>query len=67
MTTKCRLRIVNVYIGGSKITFFSKFGDLGGVTFFKETREPKVFGMLIGSVLTDLEVGNVDTDHKIRN
>ena len=66
MTTKCRIRIVNAYIGGVQNDVFSKFGDLGG-DFFKETHEPNVFGMLIGSVLSGLEAGNVNTDHKMPN
>ena len=33
---------------------FSKFGDLGG-DFYKDTHEPKSFGMHIGSVLSGLQ------------
>ena len=40
------------------------FGDLGG-DFCKDTREPKVFGMRIGSVLSGLEAGNVNYEHKM--
>ena len=61
MTTKCRIRIVKVYIGGVKNDVFSKFGDLGG-DFFQDTHEPKVFVMHIGSVLSGLEAGNVNND-----
>ena len=43
--------------------FFSKFGDPGG-DFYKDTHEPKLFGMHIGSVLSGLEAGNVNHDHK---
>ena len=43
---------------------FSKFGDLGG-DFYKDTHEPKLFGMHIGSVLSGLEAGNVNNDHKM--
>ena len=32
-----------------------------------ETREPRVFGMLIGNVLSALEAGNVNNDHKMAN
>ena len=39
-----------VRVEGSKMTIFSIFGDLGG-DFCKETYEPKLFGMHIGSVL----------------
>ena len=63
MTTKCRIRIVNVFIGGVNNYVFSKFGDLGG-DIFKETHEPKVFGMLFGNVMSGLEAG-VSNDHKM--
>ena len=36
---------------------FSKFGDLGG-DFYKDTHEPKLFGIHIGSVLSSFEAGN---------
>jgi hypothetical protein len=39
------------------------FGGLGG-DFYKDTYEPKLFGMLIGSVLSGLEAGNVNNDQK---
>ena len=66
MTTKCRIRSVNVSIGGVKNDVFLKFGDLGG-DFFQETHEPKVSGMNIGSVLSGLEAGNAKNDHKMPN
>ena len=40
---------------------FSKFGDLGG-DFYKDTHEPKLFGMHIGSVLSGFEAGNAKND-----
>ena len=40
---------------------FLKFGDLEG-DFCKETHEVKLFGMNIGSVLSGLGAGNVNTD-----
>ena len=43
---------------------FLKFGDLEG-DFCKETHEAKLFGMHIGSVLSGLDAGNVNTDSKI--
>ena len=63
MTAKCRIWSVNVCIRGVKMTFFSKFGDLEG-DFYQETREAKLFGMHIGSVLSGLEAGNVKNDQK---
>ena len=45
---------------------FSKFGDLGG-DFKKDTHEPNLFGMHIGSVLSGLEAGNVNNDLKMPN
>ena len=51
MTTKCRIRIVNVCMGGVKNDVFPKFGDLEG-DFYKETHEAKLFGIQIGSVLS---------------
>ena len=46
------------------MTFFRSLETLEG-TFFKETHKSKVFGMLIGSVLSGLEAGNVNDDHKM--
>ena len=43
---------------------FLKFGDLEG-DFYRETHEPKLFGIHIGSVLGGLAAGNVNTDSKI--
>jgi len=43
---------------------FSMFGGLGG-DFCKDTYEAKLFEMHIGSVLSGLDAGNVNTDAKI--
>ena len=43
---------------------FSMFGGLGG-DFCKDTYEANLFGMHIGSVLSGLHAGNVNTDAKI--
>ena len=43
---------------------FSKFGDLGG-DFYKDTYEPKLFGMHIGSVFSGLDTGNMNNDHNM--
>ena len=43
---------------------FSKFGGLGR-DFNTDTHEPKLFGMHIGSVLSGLDAGNVNTDAKM--
>ena len=51
-------------IGGVKNDVFPKFGDLEG-DFYKETHEAKLFGMHIGSVLSGLDAGNVNTDAKM--
>ena len=66
MTTKFRIRIVNLRIGvgGVKTDVFSNFRGLAG-DFYKDTYEPKLFGMHIGSVLSGLEAGNVNNDHKM--
>ena len=40
------------------------FGGLGG-DFCKDINEAKLFGMHIGSVLSGLDPGNVNTDTKI--
>ena len=61
MIANCRIRSVNVYIGGVKNDVFPKFGDPEG-DFCKETHEAKLFGMHIGSVLSGLEAGNVNND-----
>ena len=42
---------------------FSKFGGLGG-DFYKDTHEPKLFGMHIRSVLSGFEARNVNSDHE---
>ena len=60
MATKCRFRIVKLLNND----VFSKFGDLRG-DFYTGTYEPKLFGMHIGSVLSGLEAGNVNSDHKM--
>ena len=44
---------------------FSMFGGLGG-DFCKDTYEAKLFGMHIGSVLSGLDAGNVNTALKYR-
>ena len=49
---------------GLKNDDFSFFADLGG-DFYKETHAAKLFGMHIGSVLSGLDAGNVNTDSKI--
>ena len=66
MTTKCRIRIVNVYIEGFKNDIFAKFGGLGG-DFHRGTHEAKMIVMHIGSVLSGLEAGNMNNDHKTPN
>ena len=55
---------METYGEGSKKDDFSMFGDLGG-DFCKDTYEAKLFGMHIGSVLSGLDTGNVNTDSKI--
>ena len=64
-TLKCRF---NLFVGwgtctntGSKRVVFSVFGGLG-VDFCKDIYEAKLFGMHIGSVLSGLDAGNVNTD-----
>ena len=54
----------NVYVHRVKGVVFSMFGGLGG-DFCKDTYEAKLFGMHIGSVLSGLYAGNVNTDAKI--
>ena len=55
-------------LGGERVrtkrVVFSMFGGLGG-DFCKDTYEAKLFGMHIGSVLSGLDAGNVNTDAKI--
>ena len=46
------------------MVIFSNFGGLAG-DFYKDTYETKLFGMHIGSVLSGLHAGNVNTDAKI--
>ena len=57
----------NVYVHRVKRVVFSMFGGLGGLggDFCKDTYEAKLFGMNIGSVLSGLHAGNVNTDAKI--
>ena len=43
---------------------FPKYGDLEG-DFYKETHEVKLFGVLVGRVLSGLEAGNVNNDQKM--
>jgi hypothetical protein len=57
-------RVGNVYVHRVKRVVFSMFGGLGG-DFCKDTYEAKLFGMHIGSVLSGLDAGNVNTDAKI--
>ena len=54
----------NVYVHRVKKVVFSMFGGLGG-DFCKDTYEAKLFGMHIGSVLSGLDAGNVNTDAKL--
>ena len=54
----------NVYVHRVKRVVFSMFGGLGG-DLCKDTYEPKLFGMHIGSVLSGLHAGDVNTDAKI--
>ena len=54
----------NVSVPRVKNDDFSLFGGLGG-DFFKDTYEPKLFGMHSGSVVSGLHAGNVNTDAKI--
>ena len=57
-------RVGNVYVHRVKGVVFLMFGGLGG-DFCKDTYEAKLFGMHIGSVLSGLDAGNVNTDSKI--
>ena len=54
----------NVYVHRVNRVVFSVFGGLGG-DFFKDIYEAKLFGMHIGSVLSGLDAGNVNTDAKM--
>ena len=67
MTSKYRFYLCvawGMYVHRVKRVVFSMFGGLGG-DFCKDTYEAKLFGMHIGSVLSGLYVGNVNTDAKI--
>ena len=57
-------RLGNVYVHRVKRVIFSVFGGLGG-DFCKDIYEAKLFGMHIGSVLSGLDAGNVNTDAKM--
>ena len=48
------------------MTFFPKFVDLEG-DFYKKTHEAKLFEMHIGSVLSGLEAGNVNSNREMPN
>ena len=52
------------YVHRVKRVGFPMFGGLGG-DFCKDTHEAKLFRMHIGSVLSGLDAGNVNTDAKI--
>ena len=54
----------NVYVHRVNRVVFWVFGGLGG-DFCKDTYEAKLFGMYIGSVLSGLDAGNVNSDSKI--
>ncbi len=69
-TPQCRF---NLFFGVGKVCVWrvenevlSKFGDLGG-DFYKDRRDPKLFWMQLGSVLSGLEAGNVNKDHNMPN
>ena len=64
MTKKSRFWVVSICTKRSKMGIFSNFGGLAG-DFYKDTYEAKLFGMHIGSVLSGLDAGNVNTDSKI--
>ena len=53
-----------MYVHRVKRFVFSMFGGLGG-DFCEDTHEAKLFRMHIGSVLSGLDAGNVNTDAKI--
>ena len=63
MTTKCRNRIVTLGIGGVQNDVFEGWRPWRGLV--SDTYELKLFGMHIGSVLSGLEAGNVNNDHKM--
>ena len=65
-TLKCRfyLCLGNVYEYRVNRVVLSVFGGLGG-DFCKDTYEAKLFGMHIGSVVSGLDAGNVNTDSNI--
>ena len=54
----------NVHVRRVNRVVFSMFGGLGG-DFCKDIYEAKLFGMHIGSVLSGLDAGNVNTDLKM--
>ena len=65
-TLKCRFHL---FVGERVRTqgqrgHFSMFGGLGG-DFCKDIYEAKLFGTHIGSVLSGLDAGNVNTDAKM--
>ena len=53
-----------MYVHRVKRVVFSVFGGLR-VDFGKDIYEAKLFGMHIGSVLSGLDAGNVNTDAKM--
>ena len=57
-------QVGNVYVHRVKRVVFSMFGGLGG-DFCKDIYEAKLFGMHIGSVMSGLHAGNVNTNSKI--
>ena len=64
-TLKCRLLGLGTCTSrGVENDDFSIFGDLGG-DFCKETYEPKLFGVHVGSVLSGLYAENLDTVPKM--
>ena len=54
----------NTHRMGQNGVFFSKLGDLGG-DFYKGIHEANMIGMHIGSVLSGLEAGTVNSDCKM--
>ena len=53
-----------MYVRRVNRVVFSMFGGLGG-DFCKDIYEAKLFGMHIGSILSGLDAGNVNTDAKM--
>ena len=53
-------RVGNVYVHRVTRVVFSMFGGLGG-DFCNDIHEAKLFGMHIGSVLSHLDAGTVNT------